>query len=50
MLDVMKDVIKSKTMVGVLVFIIGVSYISASQNRNLEVRGYNNLSFTEQTN
>lgn len=50
MLDVMKDVIKSKTMIGVLVFIIGISYVSASRNTNLETNSYNNLSFIEQIN
>jgi len=37
MLEVIKNVVESKTMVMVMIFIIGVSYVSATMNKNLEV-------------
>lgn len=35
MIEVVKDVVKSKTMIGVLIFILSVSYVGASTNNNL---------------
>jgi hypothetical protein len=48
MLEVVKDVVKSKTMIGVMVFIIGISYISASQKQNLMISSINQVEVTQQ--
>ena len=48
MLEVVKDVIKSKTMMGVMVLIIGISYISACDTRGLDNNSqFNTLNIQE---
>ena len=47
MLEVISDVVKSKTMIGVMVFIIGISYISACQNETLTIKNGNSILIEE---
>lgn len=37
MIEVIRNVVKSKTMIGVLIFMLSVSYIGASTNNNLSL-------------
>lgn len=47
MLEVIIDVVKSKTMIGVMVFILGISYISACQNQSLDSKYTNSILIEE---
>lgn len=37
MINVVKDVIKSKTMMGFMVLILGISYVGACQTQNYQI-------------
>lgn len=43
MLEVVRNVIESKTMIGVMILIIGISYISACDTKSFEYNNQNNI-------
>lgn len=50
MLFVLRDLVRSKTMIFVMVFIIGVSYIGGLNNKTLNEKVENNINMVEEVN
>lgn len=50
MIYVLKDLIRSKTMLVTMIFILGVSYIGGINNQNLNLDVKNNINVIDQVN